>query len=211
MAEDPPRRDYNGAAGFLSALLSGLDRPWKVVGLLAIMVVGGIGYTLYEMRAQIAQAILARRVTPHLDMQAFTQAAPVIIRDAHAFGVMLLEVRLSDNVAIVRDGLDKDGHVWIPLGGPHPAISEQTDPAFLVKFLRNEPTCFSVNPGTPNAEGAAAAARYQIVRLCMIQVPPLFGVMVGALVIAWQEPPDLTTEAQAKLVMEDHAMRLAVW
>jgi hypothetical protein len=212
VADDPPsRRDYSGAAGILAAVLAFIDRPWKVGALVVLMIVGGGGYVLYEQRAQIAQAVLARRVTPHLDLQAFAKLAPGIVRDAHAYGVLLLEVRLGDNVAIVRDGLDRDGRVWIPLGGPHPAISESTDPAMLVKFLRNEPVCFDVSAGTPNAEGAAAATRFRITRLCMIEVPPIFGIMCGALVIGWQEPPDLTTERQAALIMEDAAMRVAVW
>ena len=188
MADD--RRDYSGAAGLIAALLAGIDKPWKVVGLIALMVVGGAGYLIWDQRTQIAQAMLVGRSKPHLDIPAFVKGAPRLLREARAYGTLLLEVRLADNVGLVRAGLDRDGNTWIPLEGPHALIAEASAVVLIVRFLSNDPTCFDVTPDSPNVEGAAAARRYGITRMCMIEVPPVQGVLVGALLVCWQDPPD---------------------
>jgi hypothetical protein len=205
------RRDYSGAAGIVAALLAGIDRPWKVIGLIALMVVGGAGYLIWDQRTQIAQAMLVGRSKPHLDIPAFVKAVPGMIRETRAYGALLIEMRLADNVGQVRAGLDRDGNTWIPLEGPHALIAETTDVVLIVRFLSNDAVCFDVSAASPNVEGATAARRFGIRHICAIEVPPVAGVLVGAAMLCWQDPPDDVTEGQAKIVLEDAAMRFAVW
>lgn len=198
--------------GVLGQVLSFMDRPWKAAVLIGMMVLGGISYVIWDQRAEIAQAILTNKVKPHLDLIAFRESAAQILRDTRSYGVLLLEIRLGDNVAVAREGFDRDGTTWIPLAGPHQAISEQINTVYLVRFLRNEVVCLDVDTQAPNPEAQAAAKKFNIVRVCMIEVPPIIGVTIGALVVCWQDPPpDEGLENQARIIMGDAALKFAVW
>jgi len=203
--------EESNTIGILDRLLAFMDQPWKAVVIIFLVIIGGAGYILYLERAEIAQAILSHNVKPRLKIEEFIETVPQLLRDIGAYGALLVEINLTDNISIVRAGFDRDGSGWVPLAGPHAAITEQIDQTLLVKFLRNEPVCADISVNSKNFEVAAAARKYGLTYACIVQVPPIIGVMVGGLFVAWTERPDTVTEEQAKIRMTQAALKYAIW
>ena len=48
-------------------------------------------------------------------------------------------------------------------------------------------------------------------RSCMVGVPPILGVLVGALIIGWDTPPEPSAEKAAEAALRAAGMKLAEW
>lgn len=198
------------AVGVFDRLLDYASTPWRAAVVLVLVALVGAGYLLYLERARIADAVLQSSLfTPRLDVARFVRDAGALLRDTRGDAVILLELRLADNIAIDRAGFDRDGHPYLPVPGPQLAISPAGNMATLVRFLRNEVVCLDTAQSPIDEARALLAAGY--VRACAVEVPPVLGVGVGALLIAWKTTPPPSAETRAGLVMTQAAMTFASW
>ena len=195
----------------LDRLLAFITTPWKAVVLVILLIVCGIGAFVYDQRVRIADAILTNRneQQPMLQVDRFTKDAGKLLQDTRGDVTVLIAVHLVDNISDDRMGYDRYGHVWIPVDGPRPIISPDGSSALLVKFLRNEVVCVDTI-SSPNEE-AVAMAKEGYMRACIVMVPPVLGVGVGALVVGWKEPLKPELEMRAGYVMSSAAMKFATW
>jgi hypothetical protein len=191
-------------------VLTFVDKPWKGLLLVVLIVLIGGGYILYSERAQIATAILASHVKPRLELAIFKSEARQLLNDTQADAVMLVQARVADNVAVNIDGLNREGYTFTPIKGPRPMLETDSDMVQWIQFLRNEPVCFDVGINQSSAE-RRAEARLGIRRACLIAVPPTFGVLVGMLWIGWNVPPAAEVEDRARVIISDAALRFATW
>lgn len=205
MAEEPT------SLSILDHILAFMDRPWKAIVIILLVIIGGAGYLLYLERAEIASAVLRHDVKPRLDIEAFGRTAPQLLHDTGAFGALLVEINMMDNVSIVRAGFDRDSANWIPLTGPHATITETTNQILIVKFLHNEVVCKDISPDSKNLEIAVAVRKYGLTYACIVQVPSIIGVMAGGLILVWKERPDEIAEEQAKIEMAQASVKYANW
>jgi hypothetical protein len=194
----------------LDRLLAFMSVPWKAVTIVVLVVICGAGYLIYLERGTIADAVLHRaHDTAELDSPAFLRDADRLLRDARADYALLLELHLDDNLLIDRVGIDRDGNRWIPSSGAQQALTPQSSMPMVVQFLANEPVCIDTSLALNDDMKAMAEKGY--VRVCMVAVPPVLGVMVGGLALAWIQPLSSVAEARAKLTMTAAAMKFATW
>ncbi len=208
----PPETDAEKltSAGVFHGVLKFMDRPWKAVVVVVLVVIFGIGYLLWEERARIADAVL-NEVNSHaaLDEAAFIRDAPKLLRDTRADYALLVDVDLNDNLMTDRVGIDTDGNRWVPATGPQVALSPASSMPTLVKFLSNEVVCVVAADALNEDVRALAVKGYQ--RVCMVSVPPILGVGIGGLMVAWKQALMPTNEQRVGLVMKSAALKFATW
>lgn len=197
-------------SGVLERLLSYADKPWKAVVVIVLLVLAGLGWLVYDQRARIADAVLHEPITvARLEVPRFVRDADQLLRDTRSDVAVLIELHLTDNVAIDRVGFTRDGLRWVPIEGPQEALSPDGSTALLVRFLKNEVVCFDLSAAASEDSKAMFAAGYT--RACLVQVPPVLGVGVGGLMIGWKSALIPAAEHRAGLVMTAAAMKFAVW
>lgn len=210
MSEHQTSPDKLTPGGVLERLLTYADRPWKAIVMIVLLVLAGIGWLLWDQRARIADAVLHEPITsPALLISRFVRDADQLLRDTRGDVAVLIELHLTDNVSIDRIGIDRDGTRWVPVEGPQPALSYDSAMPFVVRFLRNETVCFDTDKAVSEDARSLLASGYK--RGCVVSVPPVLGVGVGALLIAWKVPLLASAETRAGIAMSSAAMKFATW
>jgi hypothetical protein len=196
--------------GVFERLLSYADKPWKALMVLLLVIIGGLGWIVWTERARIADYVLVR-AHEHavLNDKAFVDDAVRLLRDTRGDMVLLVEFQLTDNLMTDRVGVDTDGNRWVPSTGPQPALLPSSSMPMLVQFLANEVVCSDTAEAVNEDARALAAKGYA--RLCMVAVPPILGVGVGGLVVAWRTAPLPAAEKRAGTVLKAAAMGYATW
>lgn len=194
--------------GILDRLLSFMDRPWKAAVVLIFVVVLGTGYALWERRAEIAEAILTRTVSPRLEPQRFKAVALDLLRETDADAVMLIGGDLNKNSATNIAGYDREGRPWLSTTGARPILFNDFPVVWLIRFLAGQVICLDLSDGGDEME---AELRLGIRRTCLAPIPPFENVLVGGLWAGWKVPPGYQAEAHAQVVMHQAATRLATW
>jgi hypothetical protein len=209
MSDAPPPDKLNAATVF-ERLLTYADRPWKAVVILILVIISGLGWMVWTERARIADYVLTNAHThAALSDAAFVSDAARVLRDTRSDMVLLVEFQLSDNLMTDRVGIDTDGNRWVPSTGPQQALLPTSSMPFLVQFLGNEVVCSDT--ATAVNEDARALSAKGFERICMVAVPPILGVSVGALVAAWKQPLLPAAEKRAGYVLKSAAMSFATW
>lgn len=195
--------------GILDRLLAFMDRPWKAVTVLVFVVVLGIGYALWEKRAEIASAVLTREVRPRLLRDKFRPVALQLLKDTNADAVMLIEGNLNSNTARDIEGYDRDQQPWIALTGIRPIFGSESSVDIVIRFLRNEAVCYEVRDGGPEM---LAEERLGIQRACLTAIPPIPDLLVGAIWLGWRKNPlEGDEEVRAQVLLHRAAGQLATW
>jgi len=209
MSDNKPQAGQS-VLGVLDRVLAFMTSPWKAIAVVVLVIVCGLLYIAYDQRAVIAVAVLVRAgEVARLDDKAFIADAPRLLRDTRSDLVMLVALNVSDNVLTDVVGIDEDGNRWVPSTGPQQALVPESSMPWLVKFLSNEVVCVNTTAAVNEDSRALAAKGYQ--RSCWLAVPPILGVQVGGLVVAWKQPPLPAAEQRAGYVMKAAAMRYASW
>jgi hypothetical protein len=207
---DKPPRDPGVALGIIDRLLTFMNAPWKAVVVIVLLIVCGLGWLIYDQRARIADAVLRGPITvATLDVVRFTRDVGALLHETRADVAVLAEVHLTDNIVIDRVGFTRDNVLWVPIEGPQPAILPGGDTSLIARFLANEVICMDTSKAVNEEAKALHAAGYT--RVCMVQVPPVLGVGVGALIVAWKVALDPNAELRAGLSMSSQSMKLATW
>ena len=188
-----------------------MDRPWKAVVVVVLIIVCGASYLIWTERARIADAILtSAHVRAMLNEQEFLADAPQLLRVTRADYALLVELDLNDNIMEDRVGIDVDGNRWVTSTGPQEALKPTSSMALLVRFLNNDLICTDTSVGVSN-EDALVLGQKGYVRTCMIAVPPILGVGVGGLLLAWKTRPLPAAEVKAGYAMKAAALKFATW
>jgi hypothetical protein len=204
------RRDPGVALSVIDRLLAFMSTPWKAVVVVVLLVVCGLGWLIYDQRAVIADAVLRKPITvATLNTARFVKGVSTLLRETHGDVAVLAELHLTDNVLIDRVGFTRDDVLWVPIEGPQVAIFVGADTALLARFLRQEVVCRDTAESASEELKALAVNGYT--RACMVEVPPVLGVGVGALLVAWKAALSPAAEARAGLSMSAEAMKLASW
>jgi hypothetical protein len=191
-------------------LLTYADRPWKAVVILVLVIICGIGYLVWTERARIADAVLtSANDRARLDELVFLNDGPRLLRDTRADFAMLVEVDVNDNLMTDRLGVDTDGNRWVPSTGPQQMLQPNSSMPILVKFLANEVFCVDTS-GLINEDARVLAAK-GFTRVCLVSVPPILGVGVGGLIVAWRQTPLPAAELRAGYAMRAAALKYATW
>jgi hypothetical protein len=206
MSDDKPLK--NGAVlGILDRLLVFVDKPWKAVVVILLIVIGGLGWVLYEKRNELFEAWLTPD-TPELKTADIPEALAKLTQETNADLVQIWAVNLASNSQWFMGARRHDGErPVIPSPRRLPIIDRTSDVRMLVDILDGQPTCVDVVvTGTPIARRLAARG---MKRGCAIPIPPNRDAFVGAIYLAWINPPDGQSEAVAVGAAREIARKLS--
>ena len=210
MSDKPPAEEKLSAAGVLDRLLAYASSPWKAGFVLIAIIVCGAGWIVWTERARIADVILTRaNQRAVIDEQAFIEGAANLLRQTRGDMALLVSVDLVDNLMTDLVGIDTDGNRWVPIQGPQQALQPASSMPLLVRFLANEVVCFDSSTAINEEAKVFLAKGYH--RMCMVSVPPILGVGVGGLVVAWKQAPLPANEQRAGYAMQSAALKFATW
>ena len=120
-----------------------------------------------------------------------------------------MELHLNDNQMQDRAGVDRDGSHWMPHQGPLQALVPDSRMKLILAFLDKDPACTDTNQAVNDDFAELKTQGYT--RACLISVPPILGVLVGGLVVAWRLPLTPAAEARATVAMRTAALKFATW
>jgi len=196
--------------GVLDRLLAFMTSPWKAAAVVVLVIVCGGLYLLYLERARIADYVLTRAgERAQLDQAAFLAGAPRLLRDTRADLAVLVEINLADNLQTDLIGIDTSDNRWVPSTGPQQALLPESSMPLLVRFLANEVVCADTSQAVNEDMKIMAEKGYT--RTCLVAVPPILGVSLGGLVVAWKQPLMPAVEVRVTSTIRAAAMKFATW
>jgi hypothetical protein len=197
VADEPSRN-------LLGALLSYADRPWKVVALIALILVGGAAWIAYEKRDELLEAWL----TPSeiaLQTDAVPAALEKLISESGADLVQIWSVDLSANSQRFIAARRRDGErPVIPEPRRLPVIVRATDLQVLVDVINGHPACADVTLAAPSPVVHRLAER-GMTRACAIPIPTSPEAFVGVIYLSWGTPPQHSAEEVALVAAREIA------
>jgi hypothetical protein len=188
--------DPKAPAGLLGQVLAYVDRPWRVVAIVVLFVVGGAGWALYEQRQDIIESWMTPEAAT-LATDAVPAALDRLVEDTGADLVQVWAVDLSANSQRFVAARRKDGErPVIPEPRRLPVIVRATDLQVLVDVINGHPACADISLAAPSPVVHRLAER-GMQRACAIPVPPSPDAFVGVIYVTWLKAPDRGTEESA--------------
>ena len=200
----------NGSvAGILSTVLKFIDRPWKAVVVVVLIVLLGVGWILYEKRDEMFEAWLTPD-TPELKTGDVPEALEKLASETTADLVQIWAVDLASNSQWFLGARRHDGErPVIPSPRRLPIIVHTSDVKALINAMEGHPTCVDLDKtGSPLARRLADRGMR---RGCAIPIPPNPDSFVGVIYLAWLEGnrPDESNENVAVGAAREIARKLA--
>jgi hypothetical protein len=194
VAEKPPGPPI--ASGLLGQILAYVDRPWRVVGIVVLFVVGGVGWVAYEQREEILESWLTPSAAT-LKTDDVPAALERLVDDSGADLVQIWSVDLSANSQRFIAARRRDGQrPVIPEPRRLPVIVRSSDLQVLVDVINGNPACADVTLAAPSPVVHRLAER-GMQRACAIPIPPSPDAFVGVIYITWVRKPDHGAEEVA--------------
>lgn len=202
----------NGMSGrLLGQVLRFIDRPWKAVTVVVLVILVGLGYFAWLERIRIAEAIFESASLPKLRIDTFNADARELLRRTRADIIVLAHVDLVSNIIEDVAGWDRDGNAFIPVVGEQSILHHGQSMEDVVRLMRNEVVCRGVPLGSPETPEWEAEGKIGITRACIVAVPPIVSVTVGVLIIGWKDAPNRHFEEQISPALQRAAMTFASW
>jgi len=192
--------------GYLSALLAYIDRPWKVIAVVVLVLLGGAGWVAYEQRDIIIESWMTPSA-PELRTALISDALGVLTTETSADLIQVWSIDLALNTQQFYAARLRSGErPVIPTPRRLPVITSTSDAKALVDVLNGSPICIDLTQhGTPLAERLAQRGMH---RGCAIPIPPSADAIVGIIYLAWEMPPDERSENVAVGAARDIARTL---
>lgn len=183
----------NGRSGFIATLvekvLGWVDRPWRALFILALVLVLGIGYSVYDHRADLIRVFTAPSTGPVVLRSSLADVIIGLFYTTTADAIAIWAVDVGANRADLKLGYRRGSELW----EAHPAhlqwITEQTDPKVAAKLFRGEAVCD--NPAALKGVLSAFLISDGMNYACYVPEPPSSTeVAVGVVVLAWRSEPE---------------------
>jgi len=190
----------------LDQLYNFIDKPWKAVVVVALFLIFGAGWVLYEKRDAIIESWLTPSA-PYLKTAQIADALGVLATETSADLLQVWEIDLPRNTQQFYAARRKDGErPVIPTPRRLPVITTASSAKALVNVLEGRPVCVDLTEqGTPLAERLAQRGMR---RGCAVPNPPSSDAFVGIIYLAWSNPPDERSETVAVGAARDIARTL---
>lgn len=195
-----------GIAGLLSQLFAYLDRPWKAVVVASLLVVGGVGYVLYEQRAELLEAWLTPSETL-LKVADVPDALVTLVEESGADLVQVWSVDLSINVQRFVGARRRDGdRPVIPEPRRLPIIVSTSDVKSLLHVIEGSPICIPTDVhGSPLSRRLAERG---MTWGCAMPIPPGAFAFVGVIYLSWVTRPEESQQVVAVTAAREIAGKL---
>jgi hypothetical protein len=187
--------DDQRASGLIGQVLGYVDKPWKVVAVIVLFIVGGIGWIVYQKHDEIIEAWLTPSALT-LNTDAVPAALDKLVGESGADLVQVWSVDLSANSQRFIAARRKDGErPVIPDPRRLPVIVRSSDMRVLVDVLNGHPACANVTLSVSSPVVHRLAER-GMTRACATPIPPTPEAFVGVIYLSWVTP---ATEPDAEL------------
>jgi len=193
---------------FIEPILRYIDKPWKVLALIAMVACGIFFTTVYEERGLLVSTIIHWYVTPTLKLNQFKMEAPALLAATNADATQLLTVSLETNLIQPVAGYYRGGAPWSPNLMPRPFVHDASNPTVFIRLINGDVVCDDLTADSPLFRVEYATG---LRRVCLIGVPPVLGALAGIIYIGWNQPLGSVEEYGAKLTLHTVAMHLANW
>lgn len=204
MTDKPPSAP-GGFSGLVSQVLSFIDKPWKAVVVVVLIVLCGLGYLIWDQR----EALVKHYTTPqetHIVLKAdVTREMRVILQGTRADIVSVWNLDIGANQVSYYAGMNRGDGVWSPIDfdipNELPAMVDGTDSKSVVRALKGQPFCYYTDKGWGIFVRRASKAGYK--RVCVVPITPYRKAPIAALTLLWKEAvPD--DEERAAISLADN-------
>jgi hypothetical protein len=195
------------ATGIIERVLAFIDRPWKALVIIVLIVLLGGGWLLWDKRDELLEAWL----TPdslQLKTGDIPDALTKLATETNADLIQIWAVDLASNSQWFLGARRHDGErPVIPSPRRLPIIDHTSDVRKLVDVLEGHPVC--VNLETTGTPVARRLAERGMKRGCGIPIPPNPEAFLGVIYLTWAVQTDVSNENVAVGVAREIARKLA--
>jgi hypothetical protein len=191
----PPSSSKGWLVDTITSILAFIDKPWKAVVVVVLLLIGGIGFFVYDKRNELFEAWLTPDA-PELKTSEIPASLDLLAQETDADLVQVWAVDISSNSQWFIAARRHDGErPVIPSPRRLPIMDHASDIRKLVDILEGHPVCVDLNiNGTPVARRLAERG---MKRGCAIPIPPNPESFVGVIYLSWSTPVDSSTESVA--------------
>jgi hypothetical protein len=208
MSDPPPQPPPSaGITGLLDrALAFAAGGPWKAVFIIALIIVGGGGFIIYEKRDELLESWLVPSTPQLIDTAEITLEVEKLIAENDIDLVQVWKVVGSNQQFIVARRKDGERPA-IPEPRTLPIMDRESDPKHVAAVLAGYPRCLDLK-----VEGTALARRLadrNYNRGCAVAIPPDGGQVLGIMYLVWHDSRDENAENVARGAAREVARALA--
>jgi hypothetical protein len=204
MSDQPP---HGNVAGIVDRVLHFIDRPWKAVTVIILILIGGVVFVFYENRSELIEAWLTPS-TVELKTNEIPQDLQILVDETGADLAQIWAVDLPANSQRFLGARRKDGErPVIPEPRRLPVIVGTSDIKALTNVLAGNPACVGTAEG--DSPLMKRLADRGVVRACAIPIPPGGITLVGVIYLAWDNEPDANAVDGAMVAAREIARTLA--
>jgi hypothetical protein len=203
----PPSASRGWISDLVHSLFAYIDKPWKAVVVIALVLIGGFGFAAYERRSEIFEAWLTPS-TPELKTDEIPDALNKLTTETDADLVQVWAVDLGANSQWFVAARRHDGErPVIPSPRRLPILVHVSDVKALINVMEGHPTCVDLEKtGSPLARRLADRG---MKRGCAIPIPPNPESFVGVIYLAWAKAPNASDENVAVGAAREISKKLA--
>jgi len=205
-----------GRNDLVSRILGYMDRPWKAVVVVLLLILIGVGYAAWVERDKLTAVLLA---PPHhglvlVSTSELHDAAARLVTIDQAAMAQVWAFDIRGNAVRFITGVNRDGSPWRPedlqLPERLPVLVSGGDTSALVSILRGNAVCQDIAVTMPSLL-IERLAKAGVRRMCAVPIPPISGRVLAVMIIGWMEIPeprlqsiglDSAVELAAKLVSQ---------
>jgi uncharacterized membrane protein len=203
----PDERHQGIVERLIARLLGYMDRPWKVVAVVVLLILFGVGFGLWEARHEIIPRLfkggpvaLKSDVSGELDD---------IIAHTSADLVVVWAVDPANNTMRLIDARQRGGGAWVFTPRRLPAIEAGSVADAIAKLNRGVTVC--VDPAQRSTALQRRLAADGIRWDCATPVPPSHAEpLIGVLYLGWKTVPDAAAEDAALAAAGDAAEHMVM-
>ena len=190
----------------IGQILAYVDRPWRVIAIVVLFLVGGAGYAVYEQRDELIEAWLTPDALA-LKTGDVTTALEKLTEDTDADLIQIWAVDLSSNSQRFLAARRKDGErPFIPSPRRLPVIVTTSDVQSLVNVLNGHPACGdTADRPSPLMRRLVDRGMH---RACAMPIPPSAEAFVGVIYLAWETKQDPSDEDNALVAAREVSKQL---
>jgi hypothetical protein len=192
----PPRSPGNGRLipDLVSRVLGYMDRPWKAVAVILILIIGALGWGSWQERERLAQ-LLAVPERVSLNHGALPTALATALVETGADIVAVWSLDLAANAAYFEQGRRRGGGPWTFAPARVPAITPGGNVKLFADLLAGHAVCDG--HGNVSSLMTRAMTEANVQRFCFVPIRDMESAVFGILLLAWYQSPDTAHEAAA--------------
>lgn len=178
-------------AELIGKILAYVDRPWKAVAVAGLLILGGGGFFIWDMRDKLFLTSLPKIM---LDRSKLPIELGQAMVETGADIAAVWSIDLPNNGAYFEQGRQKSDGAWEFTPHRIPVIAENRNTRYLADILAGHPVCDG------DSLPSLFARRFVddgMKRVCAVPIPYRSDVVVGIFVLAWRAAPDRGHEEAA--------------